>query len=126
MALIHHIAVGHGRPPIVFVHGFACAHTDWDEQVAYLAPYHQTIAVDLRGHGASPGNRRVFDRTIWCRCGGGHARLGPYSRRASRPFNGMPRSHRSRTASTASRGGSGPHRWEPVRSGYANDLEADL
>ena len=38
----------------------------------------------------------------------------------------MPRSHRSRTASTASRGGSGPHRREPVRSGYANDLEADL
>jgi pimeloyl-ACP methyl ester carboxylesterase len=56
MALIHHMVVGHGEPPIVFVHGFACAHTDWDEQVAYLAPYHQTIAVDLRGHGASPGN----------------------------------------------------------------------
>jgi pimeloyl-ACP methyl ester carboxylesterase len=56
MALIHHIAVGHGRPPIVFVHGFACSHTDWDAQIAYLAPYHRTIAVDLRGHGASPGN----------------------------------------------------------------------
>jgi pimeloyl-ACP methyl ester carboxylesterase len=56
MALIHHIAVGYGQPPIVFVHGFACAHTDWDTQVAHLAPYHQTIAVDLRGHGASPGS----------------------------------------------------------------------
>ena len=55
MALIHYIVVGHGEPPIVLV-PFACAHTDWDAQVAHLAPYHQTIAVDLRGHGASPGS----------------------------------------------------------------------
>ena len=55
MTLIHHVVTGHGRPPIVFVHGFACAHTDWDAQVAHLSPRHQTVAVDLRGHGASPG-----------------------------------------------------------------------
>jgi pimeloyl-ACP methyl ester carboxylesterase len=55
MALIHHVVTGTGRPPIVFVHGFACAHTDWDAQVAHLSPRHQTVAVDLRGHGASPG-----------------------------------------------------------------------
>ena len=55
MALIHHVATGAGRPPLVFVHGFACAHTDWDAQVAHLSPRHRTVAVDLRGHGASPG-----------------------------------------------------------------------
>ena len=55
MALIHHVVTGDGRPPIVFVHGFACAHSDWDAQVAHFSPRHQTIAVDLRGHGASPG-----------------------------------------------------------------------
>src|SRR5580700_3902589 len=55
MALIHHVVTGHGRPPIVFVHGFGCAHTDWDAQVAHLSPRHQCIAVDLRGHGASAG-----------------------------------------------------------------------
>jgi pimeloyl-ACP methyl ester carboxylesterase len=55
MTPIHHI-VGHGEPPIVFVHGFACSLTDWEAQVAHLAPYHQTIVVDLRGHGASPGS----------------------------------------------------------------------
>ncbi|MGA3001365.1 MAG: alpha/beta hydrolase [Acetobacteraceae bacterium] len=55
MALIHHVVTGNGWPPIVFVHGFACAHSDWDNQVAHLSPRHQTIAVDLRGHGASPG-----------------------------------------------------------------------
>jgi pimeloyl-ACP methyl ester carboxylesterase len=39
----------------VFVHGFACAHSDWDAQVTHLSPRHQTVAVGLRGHGASPG-----------------------------------------------------------------------
>jgi pimeloyl-ACP methyl ester carboxylesterase len=55
MSLIHHVVTGNGRPPIVFIHGFGCAHSDWNSQVAHLAPRHQTIAVDLRGHGASPG-----------------------------------------------------------------------
>jgi pimeloyl-ACP methyl ester carboxylesterase len=55
MPLIHHVVTGSGRPPIVFVHGFACAHTDWNAQVAHLSSRHQTVAVDLRGHGGSPG-----------------------------------------------------------------------
>jgi pimeloyl-ACP methyl ester carboxylesterase len=55
MPLIHHVIIGQGRPPIVFVHGFACAHSDWDAQVAHFSPHHRTVAVDLRGHGASPG-----------------------------------------------------------------------
>ncbi len=55
MTLIHHVVTGNGAPPIVFVHGFACAHSDWDAQVRHFSPAHQTIAVDLRGHGASPG-----------------------------------------------------------------------
>ena len=55
MAPIHHVVTGNGRPPIVFVHGFACAHSNWDAQVAYLSPRHQTVAVDLRGHGPGPG-----------------------------------------------------------------------
>ena len=56
MALINHIVTGQGRPPIVFVHGFGCAHNDWDAQVAHVSPRHRTVAVDLRGHGASPGS----------------------------------------------------------------------
>jgi pimeloyl-ACP methyl ester carboxylesterase len=55
MALIHHVVTGSGRPPIVFVHGFGCAHAAWNAQVAHLAPRHQCVAVDLRGHGATPG-----------------------------------------------------------------------
>jgi pimeloyl-ACP methyl ester carboxylesterase len=55
MNLIHHVVTGDGQPPLVFVHGFGCALGDWDAQVAHLSPRHQTIAVDLRGHGATPG-----------------------------------------------------------------------
>jgi pimeloyl-ACP methyl ester carboxylesterase len=56
MPLIHHVVAGSGGTPIVFVHGFACAHGDWDAQVAHLSPGRATVAVDLRGHGASPGD----------------------------------------------------------------------
>jgi pimeloyl-ACP methyl ester carboxylesterase len=56
MALIHHVVTGQGGAPIVFVHGFGCALADWDAQVAHLSPRHRTVAVDLRGHGASPGS----------------------------------------------------------------------
>ena len=55
MTLIHHVVSGNGGVPVVFVHGFGCAHPDWDAQVAHLSRHRQTIAVDLRGHGASPG-----------------------------------------------------------------------
>jgi pimeloyl-ACP methyl ester carboxylesterase len=54
--LIHHRVVGTGQPPIVFVHGFGCARADWDAQVTHLSPRHRTIAVDLRGHGETPGS----------------------------------------------------------------------
>ncbi len=56
MALIHHVVTGIGHPPIVFVHGFGCSHTDWAAQVSHVSPRHQTVAVDLRGHGNSPGS----------------------------------------------------------------------
>jgi pimeloyl-ACP methyl ester carboxylesterase len=56
MPLIHHVVTGNAHPPIVFVHGFACGHTDWDAQVAHLSPRYRCVAVDLRGHGASPGS----------------------------------------------------------------------
>lgn len=56
MPPIHHVSTGSGNPPVVFVHGFGCAHADWNAQVAHLAARHRTVAVDLRGHGASPGD----------------------------------------------------------------------
>lgn len=62
MAMIHHVVAGEGTPPLVFVHGYACSHTDWRLQVAYFSPRHKTVAVDLPGHGASQA--RPEDCTI--------------------------------------------------------------
>jgi pimeloyl-ACP methyl ester carboxylesterase len=56
---------GAGVPPLVFVHGFACAHEDWAPQVAAFGPRHQVVACDLRGHGASPGEPAACDVAIY-------------------------------------------------------------
>jgi pimeloyl-ACP methyl ester carboxylesterase len=52
---IEYTRSGRGDPPFVLVHGFACARSDWDAQAAHLSPRHTVVAVDLGGHGASPG-----------------------------------------------------------------------
>ena len=58
MALVHHVVTGagSGAPPLVLVHGFACDHTDYAAQVAHFSRSRRTVAVDLRGHGASRGS----------------------------------------------------------------------
>jgi pimeloyl-ACP methyl ester carboxylesterase len=52
---------GEGKPPLVFVHGFACDHSDWQAQMDFLRPRQCVIACDLRGHGASAGNPTDYD-----------------------------------------------------------------
>jgi len=39
--------------PLVFVHGFACTHADWQPLAAHFGPHHPIFAPDLRGHGAT-------------------------------------------------------------------------
>ena len=52
---MHIVRAGSGKPPLVFVHGFACSHGDWRAQIEHFAPRHRVIACDLRGHGQTPG-----------------------------------------------------------------------
>jgi pimeloyl-ACP methyl ester carboxylesterase len=52
---LYYERTGAGAPPLVFVHGFGCAHEDWQPQVEAFSPRHMTISCDLRGHGESPG-----------------------------------------------------------------------
>lgn len=44
---------GGGAPALLFVHGYGCAHDDWDRQVAALSGEFRCVAPDLPGHGAS-------------------------------------------------------------------------
>ncbi|MGE5792726.1 MAG: alpha/beta fold hydrolase [Bacteroidota bacterium] len=52
---LYYERTGAGSPPLVFVHGFGCAHEDWQPQVDAFGTRHMVITCDLRGHGASPG-----------------------------------------------------------------------
>ena len=39
--------------PLVFVHGFACTHADWQPLAAHFGASNPVYAPDLRGHGAA-------------------------------------------------------------------------
>jgi pimeloyl-ACP methyl ester carboxylesterase len=44
---------GTEEPTLIFVHGFACALDDWEEQFKGLSPRFRCVALDLPGHGGS-------------------------------------------------------------------------
>jgi len=52
---------GSQGPWLVFVHGFACDHTDWDAQFAALTDDFRCLRVDLRGHGRSADIGAPYD-----------------------------------------------------------------
>ena len=52
--MIHSTHQGSGSPPLVFVHAFGCARSDWDEQLRFFSDRHEVVAVDLGGHGTTP------------------------------------------------------------------------
>ena len=52
---MHFVRSGRGAPALVFVHGFACTHEDWRAQLEHFSRSHETVACDLRAHGATPG-----------------------------------------------------------------------
>ena len=52
--ILPHVARGpEGRPPIVFLHGFAGDHETWIGQLIGLETRRRVIAFDLPGHGAA-------------------------------------------------------------------------
>lgn len=55
MTVLDHTREGRGSPTIVLVHGFGCARSDWRQQVAHLRGRFETVALDLGGHGTTPG-----------------------------------------------------------------------
>lgn len=45
----------HDVPALVFVHGFGCSRADWRAQLEHFGSRAEMLAIDLRGHGATPG-----------------------------------------------------------------------
>ncbi|MGD2140770.1 MAG: alpha/beta hydrolase [Burkholderiales bacterium] len=50
---------GRGDPAIVFIHGFTCNLSSWNEQLSALSDSYRCVAVDLPGHGASARPREA-------------------------------------------------------------------
>lgn len=51
---------GKGEPALVFVHGWSCNKSYWDEQVKTFSPKYKVVTIDLAGHGESGKNRKDF------------------------------------------------------------------
>ncbi|UCH82714.1 MAG: alpha/beta hydrolase [Candidatus Latescibacterota bacterium] len=48
---------GQGEPVLVFIHGWCCDRSHWNEQVPYFSREHAVVTIDLAGHGESGRNR---------------------------------------------------------------------
>ena len=57
---LHFDVDGLGSPPLVFVHGWSCDRTYWEQQMKRFESDHLVVAMDLAGHGESG-----LDRTTW-------------------------------------------------------------
>ncbi|MEV2216151.1 alpha/beta fold hydrolase [Streptomyces sp. NPDC050997] len=55
MTLLHVHDYGGDGPQLVLLHGYGRSLADWDASAALLAAGHRVLAVDLPGHGRSPG-----------------------------------------------------------------------
>lgn len=57
---VHFETAGDGSPALVFVHGWCCDRTYWNEQRDHFAASHRVVLVDLAGHGESGLNRNKW------------------------------------------------------------------
>ncbi|MEV6836960.1 alpha/beta fold hydrolase [Streptomyces sp. NPDC051133] len=55
MTLLHTHDHGGDGPQLLLLHGFGRSLSDWDASAALLTAGHRVLAVDLPGHGRSPG-----------------------------------------------------------------------
>jgi pimeloyl-ACP methyl ester carboxylesterase len=51
---------GNGTPALVFVHGWCCDKTYWEEQVPHFSKQYKVVTIDLAGHGESGLGRETF------------------------------------------------------------------
>ena len=51
---------GEGKPSLVFIHGWCCDRSYWNEQMPHFAQNYQVVAIDLAGHGESGHDRKEW------------------------------------------------------------------
>jgi pimeloyl-ACP methyl ester carboxylesterase len=57
---IHYETHGAGAPALVFVHGWTCDRSYWEQQMGHFAQQHQVVAINLAGHGDSGLSRKAW------------------------------------------------------------------
>jgi len=51
---------GEGEPALVFIHGWCCDRSYWNEQLPHFAQKYKVVAIDLAGHGESGLDRKEW------------------------------------------------------------------
>ncbi|MFX0209942.1 MAG: alpha/beta fold hydrolase, partial [Candidatus Hodarchaeota archaeon] len=51
---------GEGKPSIIFIHGWCCDRSYWNEQLPYFAQNYKVVVIDLAGHGESGLDRKEW------------------------------------------------------------------
>lgn len=64
---VHFKSVGKGSPAIVFVHGWTCDMTFWQDQQAYFEKQSRVILIDLPGHGKSDKPKVAYTQDLFAR-----------------------------------------------------------
>lgn len=57
---IRYQVTGKGEPALVFVHGWCCDRTYWDQQVPHFSKNYKVVTIDLAGHGESGLDRKEW------------------------------------------------------------------
>ncbi|MFA5805769.1 MAG: alpha/beta hydrolase [Melioribacteraceae bacterium] len=58
-------AVGNGEQTLVFVHGWSCDKSYWNDQVKTFSPKYKVVAIDLAGHGESGSDRKNYTMELF-------------------------------------------------------------
>ena len=58
-------AEGKGEPVLVFVHGWSCDKSYWNDQVKAFSPKYKVVAIDLAGHGESGSKRKDYTMELF-------------------------------------------------------------
>ena len=64
---IHYQSYGKGSDALVFVHGWSCNLTFWDENAPLITGVRRLITVDLIGHGKSDKPQVTYDMNLFAR-----------------------------------------------------------
>lgn len=60
-----YVEAGTGDPALIFVHGWCCNHSYFAPQFDHFKSQYRTVAVDLRGYGASDKPEQAYSAEGW-------------------------------------------------------------